>query len=152
MYINYEINHCCCCCCCSLRYYYYCCCCWWWCCCCCCCIFVLCFCCCCCCYRCCCLCCCFCCCYCCICCWFFESDNPSFQIRDNPCKCRNQSCPRVGWTRGSRFCRILAGRVESGQHFGIFSFLLIISGFLNQCESSNTAFGLMFFYDIWFIL
>ena len=32
--------------------------------------------------------------------------------------CVNQSCPRVGWTRGSgrvgsRFCRILAGRVGS---------------------------------------
>ena len=61
-----------------------------------------------------------------------------------------QSCPRVGWTRGSgrvgsRFCRISAGRVGSGQHFGNFSFLLIISGFLNQCESSNTAFGFMVF-------
>ena len=54
-----------------------------------------------------------------------------------------QSCPRVGWTRGSgrvgsRFCRILAGRVGSGQHFGFFSFLLIISWYLNRCESSNT--------------
>ena len=32
----------------------------------------------------------------------------------------SQSCPRVGWTRGSgrvgsRFCRILAGRVGSGR-------------------------------------
>ena len=36
--------------------------------------------------------------------------------------------PRVGSGRvGSRFCRILAGRVGSGQHFGFFSFLLIIS-------------------------
>ena len=32
---------------------------------------------------------------------------------------------------GSRFCRILAGRVGSGQHFGFFSFLLIISWYLN---------------------
>ena len=31
-----------------------------------------------------------------------------------------------GWV-GSRFCRILAGRVGSGQHFGIISFLLTIS-------------------------
>ena len=72
---------------------------------------------------------------------------------------------RVGWTRGSgrvgsgqvgsRFCRILAGRVGSGrvgsgrvgscQHFGFFSFLLIISWYINQCESSNTIFGLIDF-------
>ena len=63
-----------------------------------------------------------------------------------------QSCPRVGWTRGSgrvgsRFCRILAGRVGSGQHFGFFSFLLIISWYLNRCESSNTTLGLI---DIWY--
>ena len=61
-----------------------------------------------------------------------------------------QSCPRVGWTRGSgrvgsRFCRILAGRVGSGQHFGFFSFLLIISWYLNQYEFSNTTFGLIDF-------
>ena len=67
-----------------------------------------------------------------------------------------QSCPRVGWTRGSgrvgsgrvgsRFCRILAGRVGSGQHFGFISFLLIISWHLNQYESSNTTFGLIDFH------
>ena len=46
-----------------------------------------------------------------------------------------QSCPRVGWTRrfgsgrvGSRFCRILAGRVESGQHFGFSSFYWLFLG------------------------
>ena len=39
-----------------------------------------------------------------------------------------QMDPRVGSGRvGSRFCRILAGRVESGQLFGFSSFLLIIS-------------------------
>ena len=45
-------------------------------------------------------------------------------------------------------------RVGSGQHFGNFSFLLITSGFLNQCESSNTAFGLMGFlrYLIYIII
>ena len=53
---------------------------------------------------------------------------------------------RVGLGRvGSRFCRILAGRVGSGQHFGFFSFLLIISRYLNRCESSNTTFGLIDF-------
>ena len=46
---------------------------------------------------------------------------------------------------GSRFCRILAGRVGSGQHFGFFSFLLIISWYLNRYESSNTTFGLIDF-------
>ena len=74
---------------------------------------------------------------------------------------RDQSCPRVGWTRGSgrvgsgrvgsgrvgsRFCRSLAGRVGSGQHFGFISFLLIISWYLNQYESSNTTFGLIDFH------
>ena len=59
--------------------------------------------------------------------------------------------PRVGSGRvgsgrvGSRFCRILASRVGSGQHFGFLSFLLIISWYLNRCESSNTTFGLMDF-------
>ena len=63
-----------------------------------------------------------------------------------------QSCPRVGWTRGSG--RVgsghdLAGfwRVGSGQHFGFLSFLLIISRYLNRCESSNTTLGLI---DIWY--
>ena len=61
-----------------------------------------------------------------------------------------QSCPRVGWTRGSgrvgsRFCRILAGRVGSGQHFGFFSFLLINSWYLNRYEFSNNTFGLIDF-------
>ena len=66
-----------------------------------------------------------------------------------------QSCPRVGWTRGSG--RVGSGRVGSGhdfagfwrvgsgQHFGFFSFLLIISWFLNRYESSNTTFGLIDF-------
>ena len=68
----------------------------------------------------------------------------------------SQSCPRVGWTRGSgrvgsgrvgsRFCRILAGRVRSGQHFGFISFLLIISWYLNRYESSNTTFGFIDFH------
>ena len=63
-----------------------------------------------------------------------------------------QSCPRVGWTRGSGrvgsghdyagFC-LLAGRVGSGQHFGFFSFLLITSWYLNRYESSNTTFGVI---------
>ena len=33
------------------------------------------------------------------------------------------------------------GRVGSGQHFRFFSFLLIISWYLNPYESSNTTFG-----------
>ena len=62
----------------------------------------------------------------------------------------DQSCLRVGWTRGSG--RVGSGhdfvgfcRVGSGQHFGFFSFLLIISWYLNRCESSNTTFGLIDF-------
>ena len=53
--------------------------------------------------------------------------------------------PRVGSGRvgsgrvGSRFRRILTGRVGSGQHFRYFSFLLIISWYLNPYESSNTS-------------
>ena len=45
-------------------------------------------------------------------------------------------------------------QVGSGQHFGNFSFLLNISGFLNKCESLNTAFGLMGFlrYLIYIII
>ena len=35
--------------------------------------------------------------------------------------------------------------VELGQHFGLFSFLLIISWYLNRYESSNTTFGLIDF-------
>ena len=61
-----------------------------------------------------------------------------------------QSCPRIGWTRGSG--RVGSGRVTilpdfggSGQHFGFFSFLLIISWYLNRYESSNTTFGLIDF-------
>ena len=38
--------------------------------------------------------------------------------------CRIQCCPRKG------FCRILAGRVGSSQHFGFFSCLLTISRYL----------------------
>ena len=53
---------------------------------------------------------------------------------------------RVGSGRvGSRFCRILAGRAGSGQHFGFFSFLLIISWYLNRYKSSKTTFRLMDF-------
>ena len=36
-------------------------------------------------------------------------------------------------------------RVGSGQHFGFFSFLLIISYYLNPFESSNTTSGLIDF-------
>ena len=36
-----------------------------------------------------------------------------------------------------------SGRVGSGQHFGFFRFLLIISWCLNRYESSNTTFGLI---------
>ena len=37
-------------------------------------------------------------------------------------------------------------RVGSGrQHFGFFSFLLIIAWYLNRCEFSNTTFGLIDF-------
>ena len=50
--------------------------------------------------------------------------------------------PRVGSGRvGSRFCRILAGRVGSGQNFGFFSisyWLFIVC--LNRYESSNITF------------
>ena len=53
---------------------------------------------------------------------------------------------RVGSGRvGSRFCRILAGRVGSGQYFGFLSFSLIISWYRNRYKSSNTAFGLIDF-------
>ena len=56
--------------------------------------------------------------------------------------------PRVGV--GSGRVTILpdfggSGRVGSGQHFGFFSFLLIISWYLNRYESSNTIFGLIDF-------
>ena len=60
--------------------------------------------------------------------------------------------PRVGSGRvgpgrvGSRFCRILVGRVGSGQHFGFIIFLLFISWYLNRYESSNTTFGLIAFH------
>ena len=59
--------------------------------------------------------------------------------------------PRVGSGRvGSGhdfagFWRVGSGRVGSGQHFGFFSFLLIISWYLNRYESSNTTFGLIDF-------
>ena len=36
--------------------------------------------------------------------------------------------------------------VGSGQHFRFISFLLIISWYLNQYESSNTTFGLIDFH------
>ena len=61
-----------------------------------------------------------------------------------------QSCPRVGWTRGSG--RVGSGRVTilpdfvgSGQHFGFFSFLLTISWYLNRYEFSNITFELIDF-------
>ena len=54
---------------------------------------------------------------------------------------------RSGWV-GSGHDFAGFWRVGSGQHFGIVSLLLIISGFLNQCESSNTAFGLIVFSTI----
>ena len=55
--------------------------------------------------------------------------------------------PRVGSDRiGSRFCRILAGRV--GSALRIFYFLLNIYWYHNRYESSNTTFGLLIFYDI----
>ena len=49
--------------------------------------------------------------------------------------------PRVGSGRVT----ILPDFGGSGQHFGFFSFLLIISWYLNRCESSNTTFGLIDF-------
>ena len=59
-----------------------------------------------------------------------------------------QSCPRVGWIRGSGrvglghgFCRNLAGRVGSTSDFSVFS--LNIYWCLNRYESSNTTFGLI---------
>ena len=54
-----------------------------------------------------------------------------------------QMDPRVGSGRvGSGHDFAGYWRVGSGQHFGFFSFLLIISWYLNRCESSNTTFGL----------
>ena len=54
---------------------------------------------------------------------------------------------RVGSGRvGSRFCRILSGRVSTS---GFLDFILIISWFLNRYESSNNTFGLIIsLYDI----
>ena len=40
---------------------------------------------------------------------------------------------------------ILTDLGGSGQRFGFLSFLLIISRYLNRCESSYTAFGLIDF-------
>ena len=63
-----------------------------------------------------------------------------------------QSCPRVGWTRGSG--QVGSGRVTILPDFGgsgrvstsdFFSFSLIISWYQNRCESSNTTFGLIDF-------
>ena len=60
---------------------------------------------------------------------------------------------RVGSGRvGSRFCRILAGRVGSGQPFGFLSSSLIISWYQNRYESSNTAFGLTDFLRYLYII
>ena len=39
-----------------------------------------------------------------------------------------------------------SGRVGSGQHFGIISFLLIIFWYLNRYDSSNTTFGFIDFH------
>ena len=54
-----------------------------------------------------------------------------------------QSCPRVGWTRGSGRVTIWpdfggSGRVRTSEF--LVYLLVINSGFLNPCESSNTAF------------
>ena len=49
--------------------------------------------------------------------------------------------PRVGSGRVT----ILPDFGGSGQHFGFYSFLLIISWYLNRYESSNTTFGLINF-------
>ena len=57
----------------------------------------------------------------------------------------SQSCPRVGWTRGSGRVTILPDFGGSGQHFGFFSFLLVISWYLNRYEFSNITFGLINF-------
>ena len=46
---------------------------------------------------------------------------------------------------GSGWITILPDFGGSGQHFGFFSFLLIISWYLNRYESSNTTFGLIVF-------
>ena len=59
-----------------------------------------------------------------------------------------QSCPRVGWTRGSGRVTILpdfggSGRVSTSD---LLVFLLIISSYLNRYESSNTTFGLIDFH------
>ena len=61
---------------------------------------------------------------------------------------RQQSCPRVGWTRGSGRVTILPDFGGSGQHFGFISFSLIISLYLNRYEPSNTAFGFIDYIDI----
>jgi len=47
--------------------------------------------------------------------------------------------PRVG--SGHDFAGFW--QVGLGQHFGFFSFLLIISWYLNRCESLNFTFGLI---------
>ena len=86
-----------------------------------------------------------------------DSDGWSGMYRMQHMRGLEQSCPRVGWTRGSG--RVGSGhdfagfwRVGSGQHFGFLGFLLISSWY----ESSNTAFGLIDFlryliYNKWII-
>ena len=63
---------------------------------------------------------------------------------------RTQSCPvstgRMDPRVGSGHDFAGYWRVGSGQQFGFFSFLLIISWYLNRYESSNTTLGLMDFH------
>ena len=85
--------------------------------------------------------------------WFNLLNSITFMISYSSWKsnlCMPQRCPRVGWIHGSG--RVGLGRVTilpefggsgSSQHFGFFSFLLIISWGLNRCESSNTLFRLI---------
>ena len=76
-------------------------------------------------------------------------NNGSYSIQEG---ILYQSCPRVGWTRGSgrvgvgsRFCRILAGSSGRVSTSDFLVFLLIISWYLNPHESLNTTFGLIDF-------
>ena len=50
----------------------------------------------------------------------------------------------AGWVRSDRVT-IFPDFGGSGQHFGFFSFPLIISWYLNRYESSNNTFGLIDF-------
>ena len=59
--------------------------------------------------------------------------------------------PRVGSGRIT-ILPDFGGRVGSGQHFGIFMFLLIIFWYLIRYESSNTTFGLIDFPRYFYII